>query len=289
MPKRNFGLVDQKGMFMDKRVVFFISDSTGITANTLGQSLLAQFEILDFKRETIPYVKNIDAASKAVEKINHVAQEMGVRPIVFSTLIEPQIRYLISTSNAFVMDLFQAFIEPLELELNAKSSHAIGRSHTVNNSQLAYERRMEAVNFALQHDDGASVTHYRDADVILVGVSRSGKTPTCVYLAMHYGVSAANYPLAEEDVVDLALPEILRAYKDKLFGLTIKPDRLQKIRQERRPNSRYSSLVQCQLEVQRIEALFRKQNIPFLNTTTTSVEELATQIVQQHRFPSSMF
>ncbi|MCV6638260.1 pyruvate, water dikinase regulatory protein [Candidatus Albibeggiatoa sp. nov. NOAA] len=272
-------------MTHSKRIIFFISDGTGITAKTLGHSLLTQFEQIKFDTVTIPYIKTAEQAQEAVDKINQTAKE-GTRPIVFATLLDPAMRHIISTSNALFLDLFATFIQPLEYEFQTKSSHAIGKSHTVN---TAYNERIEAINFALLHDDGQSYQRYEDADVILVGVSRSGKTPTCLYLAMQFGVFAANYPLTDDDIQTQALPEMLLPYREKLFGLTIQPDRLQKIRQERSPNSRYSSLAQCQLEVQKVEALYRQFKLPFINTTVTSVEEIATSILLNAKIERPMF
>lgn len=263
-------------MSHSKRIIFFISDGTGITAKALGHSLLTQFEQIKFDTITLPYINTTEKAEKVVQQINQTAKDSGNRPIVFATLLEPEMRHIISTSNSLYLDLFATFIQPLEYEFQMKSSHAVGKSHTVN---TAYNERIEAINFALLHDDGQSFQRYEDADVVLVGVSRSGKTPTCLYLAMQFGVFAANYPLTDDDIQTQALPEILTPYQEKLFGLTIQPSRLQKIRQERSPNSRYASLAQCQLEVQRVEALYRRFNVPFINTTVTSVEEIATSIL----------
>lgn len=263
-----------------RRQVFFVSDGTGITANTFGQSLLTQFENIDLDEVTLPHVDSMEKVEAAVKKINDAAIDSAKRPIVFATLTDPQMRHLLSTSNGLFLDLFGKFIEPLEFELQIKSSHVIGRAHGIRNKTVPYNQRIEAMNFALDHDDGINIKHYEKADIILLGASRSGKTPACVYLAMHYGLAAANYPLLEEDLETLELPKILRSFKDKLFGLMIMPERLQQIRQERRPNSRYASLTQCQLEVQRSEAMYRHQGLPYVNTTTMSVEEIATTIIQ---------
>jgi len=265
-----------------KRTIFFVSDGTGITAKTLAHSLLTQFDDVSFNPPvTFPYVNSEAEAQKIVRRINDIASQCVYRPIVFATLIDPALRHIVSTSNAMFLDFFGAFIAPLELELQIKSSHAVGLSHSIQENKTAYDTRMDAINFALQHDDGASVQRYANADVVLVGASRSGKTPTCVYLAMQFGIAAANYPLTEDDVEDMQLPTILRPYKKKLFGLTIKPERLQQIRQERRPNSRYASLTQCQIEVQKIEALYRRLQLPYAETTKMSVEEIATMVTQK--------
>jgi [pyruvate, water dikinase]-phosphate phosphotransferase / [pyruvate, water dikinase] kinase len=261
----------------ESRVVFFVSDGTGITANTFGQSLLTQFDTLNFEQILLPRVDTEEKVQAAVRQINETAKSHGLRPIVFATLTESRMRHLLSTSNGLFLDLFGKFIEPLELELNTKSSHAVGKAHGVG---TPYNKRIEAMNFALEHDDGVNIKHYENADIILVGASRSGKTPTCVYLAMHFGIAAANYPLTEDDLETVDLPHILKPFKNKLFGLTIQAERLQDIRQKRRPDSRYSSVQQCQFEVQRIEAMYRQNNLPHVNTTAMSIEEIATFILQ---------
>lgn len=268
------------------RTIFFISDGTGITAKTLGHSLLTQFETIHFNTITRPYVDNLHKAEAVLIEINTVARQSAMKPIIFATLLKPELRELMATSNAMFLDLFGTFIAPLERELKIKSSHAIGRSHEMN---TAYNQRIEAINFALQHDDGRTNHHLEEAAIILIGVSRSGKTPTCIYLAMQFGILAANYPLTEEDIVEYHLPTELRPYQTKLFGLTIDEKRLQKIRQERCPNTRYATLAQCQLEVAKVEILFQKFNIPYLNVTTTSVEEIATHILQVARLERAVY
>ncbi len=265
-----------------KRMVFYLSDRTGITAETLGHSLLTQFEVVPFERESVRFVDSLEKANNFAARINRVAAETGTRPIVFSTLVNPELREAISTSDCVFFDLFDAFIAPLEQELGAKSSHAAGRSHSMAH-EAGYEARVDAVNFALHHDDGISTRDYHKADVIIIGVSRSGKTPTSLYLALHYGIYAANYPLTEEDQGELRLPDALKPYREHLFGLMIKAERLQQIRSKRRPDSRYASLKQCQLETRQVEALYRAQGIPAIDTTTMSVEEIATSILQHER------
>jgi regulator of PEP synthase PpsR (kinase-PPPase family) len=262
-----------------RRLVFFVSDGTGITANTFGHSLLTQFESIDFDEITLPHVNTQEKVADAVQQINQAAHEFQERPIVFATLTDPHMRHLLSTSNGLFLDLFGKFIEPLELELDIKSCHVVGKAHGIGKG-VSYTKRIEAMNYALEHDDGTNIKHYEKADIILIGASRSGKTPTCVYLAMHFGLAAANYPLLEDDLTTLALPKLLQPFKHKLIGLTIKAERLQQIRQERRPDSRYASLAQCQLEIQRIEAMYRHHELPSVNTTTMSVEEIATFILQ---------
>lgn len=261
-----------------KRTVFFISDGTGLTAEALGNSLLAQFEQIEFERVTVPYVDDMEKASALVERINLAAATDNEKPLVFDTIVNNEIRGVISQANGFMVDIFGTFLQPLETELSASSSYTVGRSHAISN-ESNYEKRIHAVNFALDNDDGARIRHYSEADLILVGASRSGKTPTCIYLALQYGIKAANYPITEEDLLDQQLPEALRSHREKIFGLTIDPERLATIRNERRPNSRYSSVKQCMHEVEEIELMYRRERIPYMNTTTSSVEEISTRIM----------
>ena len=261
-----------------KRTAFFISDGTGLTAEALGHALLAQFEKIDFEKITVPYVDSEDKAHDLAKRINDAAEASGYPPLVFDTIVNKNIRKLIDTSDGFMIDIFGTFLSPLERELNSSSSYTVGKSHSISN-QGSYERRIDAVNFALDNDDGARTRHYADADLILVGASRSGKTPTCLYLALQYGIKAANYPITEEDLDDQRLPAVLRPHREKLFGLTIEPERLATIRNERRPNSRYSSMKQCMLEIEEIELMYKRERIPYLNTTAYSVEEISTRIM----------
>lgn len=265
-----------------KRKVFYVSDRTGITAETLGHSLLTQFDGIQFERESIRFVDSMDKANAAAEIINRTAAQTGVRPLVFSTLIAAAERDIVAATEAVFFDLFDVFIEPLEQELGMLSSHTAGRSHGIGTGNgRDYTSRIDAVNFALLHDDGGTTRDYDRADVILLGVSRSGKTPTCLYLALQYGIYAANYPLTEDDLAGPALPSRVLPYRDKLFGLTIRPERLHQIRSERRPNSRYASLRQCQLEVHQVEAMFRTAGVACLDSTRMSVEEIAVTIMDR--------
>ena len=261
------------------RRVFFISDRTGITAETLGRSLLTQFPDTEFKIANIPFVTNQLAAEKAAATIRGAAEQDGVAPLVFSTLTDPATQFIISSSNEYVFDLFGTFIEPLEDALGTQSSHTAGRMHGIGNA-TEYEHRLSALNFTLNHDDGLSTRDIDGSDVVLVGVSRCGKTPTCLYLAMHYSLAAANYPLTADDFDQSALPKILESCRAKLYGLTIVPEQLSRIRQERRPNGEYAKLSRCRAEVAQAEAMFHAEQIPFLDTTTISIEEIAATIVR---------
>ena len=263
-----------------ERAVFFVSDRTGITAETLGLSLLTQFNGIKFKRHARRFVDTLEKAHAVGEEIRRAAAETGNQPIVFSTMIDDDMRRDVgaAANDCIFFDLVDTFIAPLEVALGQKSSHTIGRARGVVD-QSKYNLRMDAVNYALVTDDGLHTQDYNHADVIVLGVSRSGKTPTCLYLALTFGVYAANYPLTEDDLEDLRLPPALAGHRHQLFGLSIDPERLQQIRRERKAEGVYSSLRQCQYEVSQAEALFRQENIPSLAATTMSVEEIATTIL----------
>lgn len=265
-----------------RRTVFFISDRTAISAETMGQSLLTQFEQMQFYQVTLPFVDTLEKARFAVMQINNAEQQSGVKPIIFSTLINDDVRQMIMTSKGIVFDLFETFMGRLEEEFSTVSSHTIGLYHGLVDDAV-HNFRIDAVNFAMNNDDGASTKDYDQADVILIGVSRAGKTPTCLYMGLQFGIYAANYPLTEEDLVnkDGYLPQALMPFRRKLFGLTISPERLSNLRARRRPGSRYSSFEQCRQEVSLAETLFQYEDIPFINITAMSVEEIAATVVYE--------
>jgi [pyruvate, water dikinase]-phosphate phosphotransferase / [pyruvate, water dikinase] kinase len=269
------------------RTVFYVSDGTGITSETFGHSLLTQFESIRLREVRLPFIDSIEKVNEAVHRIDSQAAIDGQRSIVFTTLVDPRMNLLLRQANALFMDLFGQFVEPLEAELGTKSTHTVGRSHTATNS-AQYKRRIEAINFSLAHDDGQSSTNLAQSDVILVGVSRSGKTPTSLYLAMQHGIKAANCPLIPEDFDRRKLPEALYKYKAKLFGLSITPERLNEVRQERRPGSRYASLEQCRHEVVEAEAMMKREGIRWQSSTTKSIEEIAANVLQEIRPDGSM-
>lgn len=261
------------------RTVFFVSDGTGITAETFGHSVLTQFE-LRFKQIRLPFVDTLEKAYEAVQRINAAYAADGKKPLVFSTLVKAELSAVVRQSNSMHMDLIQTFVEPLEQELGVKSTHTVGRSHNIADSD-EYNKRIEAINFSLAHDDGQSNLNLTAADVILVGVSRSGKTPTSLYLAMQYGIKAANYPLIPEDFERGKLPSELVPHKAKIFGLSIAPDRLSEVRNERRPGSKYAALENCRYEVNEAEKMMQKEGIRWLSSTAKSIEEIATMILQE--------
>ncbi|MCQ8896019.1 kinase/pyrophosphorylase [Limnobacter humi] len=271
-----------------ERTVVFVSDGTGITAETLGHSVLSQFEGIKFKQIRIPFIDSEVKAISAKQKINDIAIYDGIKPIVFSTLVNPTINEVVHKANGVFMDLFLKFVEPLENELGVKSTHRIGRSHTISDNEQ-YKNRIEAINFTLAHDDGQTDKDLAGADVILIGVSRSGKTPTSLYLAMQYGIKAANYPLIPEDFERGELPLALPPFKNKIFGLSISPERLSEIRNERRPGSHYASLENCKKEVKAAEFMMRREGIAWLSSTSKSIEEISTTILQQLNLGSPIY
>ena len=262
---------------MKKRTAFFLSDQTGVTAETLGHSLLVQFDGQKFRQVTLPFIDTEDKARAAVKRIDEACGKDDLRPIVFSTLVQPECRKIVRESRGLHLDIFDAFLESLETELQERPSHKLGQAHGMSDID-AYMKRIEATNYALANDDGGIDRNYDQADVILVGVSRSGKTPTCLYLALHFCIRAANYPITEEDFETGDLPEELLAHKHKIFALTIDPERLAAIRELRRPGSDYASLRRCHKEVQMAEDMFHRYGLAVLDSTTQSIEELASLI-----------
>ncbi|MDR2164706.1 MAG: kinase/pyrophosphorylase [Zoogloeaceae bacterium] len=261
------------------RVAFFISDGTGITAEALGHSLLSQFESVRFIQERLPFIDTEEKARDAVARINARRVADGVRPIVFATLINPRLAEIVHAADALYISYFETFLAPLEAELGIQSSHAIGRTHGSPNSSN-YKHRIDAINYTLMHDDGITDRGLEEADVVLVGVSRCGKTPTSLYLAMQFGLKVANFPLIPEDFERQQLPGSLEKHRGKLFGLTIQPERLAQIREERRARSHYASLANCRHEALEAERMMRREGIPWLDTSAQSIEEIATKVLQ---------
>jgi [pyruvate, water dikinase]-phosphate phosphotransferase / [pyruvate, water dikinase] kinase len=264
-------------MTPQSRIVFIVSDGTGITAENFSQSILAQFEAT-FKHIRIPFVDKVDKAHDAVSNINQAASKYGVPPIVFTTLVNPELNAIVGKANGLILDMFQTFVAPLENALGIQSTHAMNRLHH-NADTDAYRNRIEAINYSLAHDDGQSNKNLAEADVILVGISRVGKTPTSLYLAMQYGLKAANYPLIPEDFERGHLPKDLMPYRSKIFGLMIDAERLSQIRNER-PGSNYAKLENCRYEINEATAMMKKESIPWVVTTSKSIEEIATTVLQ---------
>jgi regulator of PEP synthase PpsR (kinase-PPPase family) len=272
----------------ERRTVFYVSDGTGITAQMLGSSLLTQFEDVEFNQVTVPFVDTLDRAADCLARIEAEADKGNGQPIVFSTLVNKDLLKIIRRSKALCLDFFETFIDPLETGLRLQSTHKIGRSHSATDRKQ-YTQRIEAINFAMSHDDGASEAELDQADVILTGVSRSGKTPTSLYLAMQFGVKAANYPLIPEDFERRKLPQALHSRRPKLFGLTIAPERLREIRQSRRPDSQYASLENCRFEVEQAQRLMRVEGIRWIDSTAKSIEEIAATILRELRIERHVY
>ena len=261
----------------EMRRAFIVSDRTGISADAMCNALLEQFKDIPIRQYSRPFIDTPTKAQDLIMEIQSFAEKDGVHPIVFASISNQEISQIVKTAPALHLSFFDAFLTPLEQELGATAQRIIqSRVHNVQK----YDARMEAVNFALNHDDGSSDADMQQADVILMGVSRSGKTPTCLYLALQYGIRAANYPLTPDDLGNPDLPRMVKPYKNKLFGLTIEPERLHNIREERRANSTYSHINTCKQEVADAQTMFRRYGIPFANTTHKSVEELAGYIMQ---------
>lgn len=263
---------------MPTRYTFVISDRTGLTAEALCHSLLSQFPKVQFDIENLPFIDTTEKALQTVEALNASALEHGAKPLVFATLVNDEMRAIIANANAVFFDLFDTFIEPLEKELSTESSHSVGKSHGVLDF-AQYSARMSAVNFAMTTDDGMETDHYARADVVIIGPSRTGKTPTCLYLSLQFGVFAANYPLTDSDLETIELPPALAKYRNKLFGLSIDPFRLQQVRKERFAGDIYASAKTCQFEVAQAEAMYRTAGLSYVNTTKKSVEEIGAFIL----------
>ncbi|MCZ6803306.1 MAG: kinase/pyrophosphorylase [Proteobacteria bacterium] len=264
----------------NKRSVFYVSDRTGKTAESIGQSLLSQFDEIEFEHKIFPFVSSESEAQYVASEIQKKTTATGNVSIVFSTLVNDDFQQYISSTDACVISLFNAFIEPLEKSLQIDSSHTIGKPHEEYGDE-GYKKHMDAIDFTLKNDDGIRTNQFSVADVILLGVSRSAKTPSCLYLAMHFSIKAANYPLTDDDLMNEDLPDFLLPYIDKIIGLTIRPDQLSAIRQQRRPKTDYASLKKCQEEVKRALNIMKNHELFVLDTTAMSIEEIAVNIVKE--------
>ena len=268
-----------------KRKVYFLSDSTGRTAESLGKSLLVQFPQIQFDSVTRRFVDSIEKARKVADEIEKVSRQESFRPIVIDTIVNSEVSEIIRASNCYYIDIFSTFLAPLEQELGVTSAHNVGHPAIFKEDSRAvdqaYMQRINAVHFALANDDGMHLHKYKDADIILVGVSRTGKTPSSIYLGMQYGIKAANYPLIPDDLESNKLPSAIADFQKKLFGLTIRPARLSEIRNERKPNSDYATLRTCVDEVRQAETLYRQYRIPYIDTTALSIEEIAARMIER--------
>lgn len=272
----------------NSRAVFFVSNSTGITVETLGRSLLYQFSSIEFESHSLRFIDTVEKAKEAVNIINELAIKTGLRPIILSSLVTPELRVILASAQGLYLDVFDSFIAPIEEEIGCKAKLGPGKVHGIVDDEY-YSNRIDAVNYSLKTDDGIGAKGYVEADVILVGASRTGKTPTSLYLSMHYGLRAANYPIVDEELDSHSLPKSLQAYQDKLFGLLVTPERLQNIRSKRRADSQYSSLSQCQYEIRQTEILFQQQNIQYFDVSNMSIEEVSSNIMNKLKISPRTF
>lgn len=271
------------------RSVFYISDGTAITAEILGHAVLSQFPV-NATAFSLPFVENECRAKQVCQQINDIYEKTGTRPLVFYSIISPQVREIIAGSQGFCQDIVQSLVAPLQNELGVEPTPIANSAHGLTaNNITKYDARIAAIDYTLAHDDGISLRNLDQAQVILLGVSRCGKTPTSLYLALQFGIRAANYPFTADDMDNLQLPAALKPFQHKLFGLTINPERLAAIREERRENSRYASLRQCRIEVSEVEALFRRNQIRYLNSTNYSVEEISAKILDSFGMSRRLF
>ncbi|MGB1801020.1 MAG: pyruvate, water dikinase regulatory protein [Gammaproteobacteria bacterium] len=266
----------------NRRSVFYVSDRTGKTAESIGESLLSQFDSIEFSDKTFPFVTNEEKAKRTAERIQDEEKRTGQPPLVFSTLVNSELEAIIGQTNACVISLFNAFIEPLEASLGIKSSHTMGKPHE-EFSDKDYKKRIDAIDFTMKNDDGIATTQYDKADVILLGVSRTAKTPTSLYLALNFSLKAANYPLTDDDLGENQIPSFLVPHLDKIVGLTIKADQLSKIRQQRRPKSEYASLKKCQQEIKQAEEIMANADLCVIDSSAMSIEEIAVNVVKEKR------
>lgn len=268
------------------RFAFFISDGTALTAETFGHALLSMFPV-PMKQVTLAFIDDEQKALRAVQRIQTAARESGEKPLIFHTFVNNDLKRIITSSEAACYDFLEHFIAPVASQLGVSAQPKTHRTHGI---QKDYDFRIDAINYALTNDDGSQLSDYDNADLILVGVSRTGKTPTSLYLALQYGIKVANYPFTEDDGLErLQLPKSLKPYRHKLFGLTLDAQRLHEIRSKRREGSTYASLPQCRFELQQVEQLLRREAIPFIDSTRFSVEEIAAKILaetnlERHRF-----
>jgi regulator of PEP synthase PpsR (kinase-PPPase family) len=258
--------------------VFFLSDSTGISAETMGNALLLQFPDLVFERTTIPFISSVEVAREVVAELD-AAMDGPVTPLVFTTAAEDRIRDELSKTRAPIIDFFEMHMAPVERILGRRGSREVARLHGVGDIKR-YNTRMAAVEFTIEHDDGQSLRALDRADVVFIAPSRCGKTPTSMYLALQHGLFVANYPLVDEDLESRDLPRPVADLADRCFGITTTVERLSRVRNERRPGSRYADLTQCRWELRQATELYAANKIPVIDSSAKSVEEMAALVLQ---------
>ena len=262
---------------LNKKNIYYVSGCTGIVATDVGKSLLSQFPETNFHEEKFPFIKNLSDAQKTINYI--LEQSVGVKPIIFSSLVNPEVREVFNRPEVELFDIYDAFLGHLENCLDDKPLLLPGSSRHVDDSGIS--KRAKAIDYSLEHDDGRKIVDYNKADVIVLGVSRSGKTPLSIYLATHLGLKVANYPLTEETLNNYKLPKEINENITKTVGLTSNHEILSTIRQERYPDSNYAKRSVCIQELRQAEQIYQNYKIPYINTSRKSIEELAAQILQE--------
>ncbi|WGV98107.1 pyruvate, water dikinase regulatory protein [Vibrio sp. YMD68] len=265
---------------IESRDVFYVSDGTAITCETLGHVLLGQFSFTA-NEKTFPFVETEDKVSDVVKEIEQSFVKTGQKPLVFFSIVLPSVRQILLESSAFCYDVLEGLVQKMQSDLDMKPTPKLQRSRSVNRDSATYFDRIAAIEYTLAHDDGITLKGIEKADIVLLGVSRSGKTPTSLYMAMQFGLRVVNYPFIDDDIKAMRLLPEFEIHRHKLFGLTIDAQRLTEIRENRLSGSDYASTEQCQLELQSVEALFRREAIPYINTSSLSVEEISTRILEK--------
>lgn len=259
------------------KYIYYVSDSTGILAETLGRALTCQFPAISFTEHTFPFITTVEEAQQTLEQI--LRESSGLRPVIFSTLMNPDVRDIFDHANVEFFDGFASHLNRLADCLEAKPLRVPGYTHHQEDTEL--DARVEAINYCMAHDDGSKPNEYDQADVIILGVSRAGKTPVSVYLATHMGIKTANFPLTTEYLSTYHLPDQIIKNKDRAVGLMATPEILHQIREKRYSNSNYAKISTCREEVQQAQQTFLKYNIPYISSSKKSIEEISAQICKE--------
>lgn len=261
---------------MTKFHLHLLSDSTGETLDAVAKAALAQFKGADPVKHLWPMVRN-------ARQMERILEEVEKKPgLVMFTLVNEDIRDVLvkgcARLNMPYIPVMDAVMTALGKFLGEKAEAKPGRQHVLNQE---YFQRIDAMHYTMAHDDGQAPRNLTEADVILLGVSRTSKTPTCIYLA-NRGIKAANIPV----VPNCPLPEELFNLKDKLIvGLFTSPDRLIQIRKNRllsmksEPNTDYVDIDAVTQEVQAARRLYAQNNWPVIDVTRRSIEETAAAII----------
>lgn len=275
-------------MESQRRDVFYVSDGTAITCETLGHVVLGQFAVQP-NEKTFPFVESDEKLSELLKQIQRSYQLHGVKPLVFFSMVIPEMRTRLLQAPAHFYDVLESIVQRVSQDIEMEPAPKLQRSRSVGKDSDTYFDRIAAIEYTLAHDDGVSLKDLDRADIILLGVSRSGKTPTSLYMAMQFGLRVVNYPFIAEDMHAMRLLPEFEFHRHKLFGLTINAERLTEIRENRLAGSEYASNQQCQQELAIVEALFRREAIPYINTSSLSVEEISTRILERTGLKRRLF